>query len=154
VKRHKSFHVLSTALLHVRAGRRASWQRCDASDYARAPFAMRTTALSDESSVRREVEKLAGLRRIRLRTGAFCNPGAAAAALRLSAADVRAHFETGGHTCWDDHDIIGAKQRGVLHLSEARHSKAVLAGPRPKTTESPAVNEATTGAVPEQRRFS
>lgn len=99
--------------------------------------------------MRREVEKLAGLRRIRLRTGAFCNPGAAAAALRLSAEIVRAHFETGGHTCWDDHDIIGAK-----HHPEAGHSTAVLAGPRLKTTESAAVNEATTGAVPEQRRFS
>lgn len=67
----------------------------------------------------REVEKLAGLWRIRLRTGAFCNPGAAAAALRLSADDVRAHFETGGHTCWDDHDIIGANH---LPGSKALHS--------------------------------
>lgn len=53
------------------------------------------------------MEKLAGLRGIRLRTGALCNPGATAAALGLSPADVRAHFEDGGHVCWDDHDLIG-----------------------------------------------
>lgn len=59
----------------------------------------------------REVERLASLRRIRLRTGAFCNPGATAAALGLSPEDVRSHYEDGGHVCWDDHDLIGALHR-------------------------------------------
>jgi hypothetical protein len=57
----------------------------------------------------REVERLAGLRRIRLRTGAFCNPGACAAALGLSPEDVRSHYEDAGHVCWDARDLIGAK---------------------------------------------
>ena len=52
---------------------------------------------------------MAALRRIRLRTGAFCNPGATAAALGLSARDTRSHFEDGGHVCWDDHDLIGGR---------------------------------------------
>lgn len=56
----------------------------------------------------REVERLAGLRRIRLRTGAFCNPGATAAALGLSPEDVRSHYEDAGHVCWDARDLIGA----------------------------------------------
>jgi hypothetical protein len=56
----------------------------------------------------REVERLAGLRRIRLRTGAFCNPGATAAALGLSSEDVRSHYEDAGHVCWDARDLIGA----------------------------------------------
>ena len=59
----------------------------------------------------REVERLAGLRRIRLRAGAFCNPGATAAALGLGPEDVRSHYEDAGHVCWDARDLIGAEPR-------------------------------------------
>ena len=52
------------------------------------------------------MEKLAALNRIHLRTGAFCNPGACAAALGLAAEDVKANFEA-GHMCWDDQDVLG-----------------------------------------------
>ena len=55
----------------------------------------------------REVQKLAALSRIHLRTGAFCNPGACAAALGLSPADLQANFEA-GHVCWDEHDLMQA----------------------------------------------
>lgn len=40
-----------------------------------------------------EVEKIAGLENIQLRTGCFCNPGACQAALGLSDADVRENLE-------------------------------------------------------------
>ena len=62
----------------------------------------------------REVERLAGLRRIRLRTGAFCNPGATAAALGLGPEDVRSHYEDAGHVCWDARDLIGAETTSSL----------------------------------------
>lgn len=60
----------------------------------------------------REVEQVAGLCGIRLRTGCFCNPGACAAALGLSAEAMAANYEN-GHVCWDDTDVIdGAQRRG------------------------------------------
>lgn len=40
-----------------------------------------------------EVEKIAGLENIQLRTGCFCNPGACQAALGLTDDDVREHLE-------------------------------------------------------------
>lgn len=40
-----------------------------------------------------EVEKMAGLENIQLRTGCFCNPGACQAALGLSDEDIREHLE-------------------------------------------------------------
>lgn len=40
-----------------------------------------------------EVEKLAGLENIQIRTGCFCNPGACQTALGLSDNDVREHLE-------------------------------------------------------------
>jgi molybdenum cofactor sulfurtransferase len=52
-----------------------------------------------------EVEKLAGLYRIQLRTGCFCNPGACQVALGLSDDDVKEQLEA-GHVCWDDHDLF------------------------------------------------
>ena len=53
----------------------------------------------------REVETLAGLNGIMLRTGCFCNPGACAAALGLTGNTLRANFEA-GHICWDDQVVF------------------------------------------------
>ena len=51
------------------------------------------------------MEQLATLCGIRLRTGCFCNPGACAAAMGLTAEAMAANYE-GGHVCWDDNDVI------------------------------------------------
>ena len=59
----------------------------------------------------REVEKVAGLAGIMLRTGCFCNPGACQAYLGLSHEDVISNYEA-GHVCWDDHDIIDGRPTG------------------------------------------
>ena len=59
----------------------------------------------------REVEKVAALAGVMLRTGCFCNPGACAAHLGLSPEDVVAKFEA-GHVCWDDHDLIDGRPTG------------------------------------------
>ncbi|BFG28744.1 hypothetical protein CerSpe_150180 [Prunus speciosa] len=64
----------------------------------------------------REVEKLASLSGIQLRTGCFCNPGACAKYLGLSHLDLRSNFEA-GHVCWDDHDIIHGKPTGAVRVS-------------------------------------
>ncbi|CAL0328717.1 unnamed protein product [Lupinus luteus] len=64
----------------------------------------------------REVEKLASLSRIQLRTGCFCNPGACAKYLGLSHNDIISNTES-GHVCWDDHDIMNGKPTGAVRVS-------------------------------------
>ncbi|XP_057454448.1 molybdenum cofactor sulfurase isoform X2 [Lotus japonicus] len=64
----------------------------------------------------REVEKLASLSGIQLRTGCFCNPGACAKYLGLSHVDLITNTEA-GHVCWDDHDIINGKPVGAVRIS-------------------------------------
>ncbi|KAG2607867.1 molybdenum cofactor sulfurase-like isoform X2 [Panicum virgatum] len=64
----------------------------------------------------REVEKLACLSGIHLRTGCFCNPGACAKYLGLSHSDLVSNFEA-GHVCWDDNDIINGRPTGAVRIS-------------------------------------
>ncbi|XAR53535.1 Molybdenum cofactor sulfurtransferase [Bertholletia excelsa] len=64
----------------------------------------------------REIEKLASLSGIQLRTGCFCNPGACAKYLGLSHSDLLANIEA-GHICWDDHDIVNGKPTGAVRVS-------------------------------------
>ncbi|XP_015882118.3 molybdenum cofactor sulfurase isoform X1 [Ziziphus jujuba] len=64
----------------------------------------------------REVEKLASLSGIQLRTGCFCNPGACAKYLGLSHLDLLSNIEA-GHVCWDDHDILNGKPTGAVRVS-------------------------------------
>ncbi|KAF2317666.1 hypothetical protein GH714_039504 [Hevea brasiliensis] len=64
----------------------------------------------------REVEKLASLSGIQLRTGCFCNPGACAKYLGLSHLDLLSNLEA-GHVCWDDNDIIQGKPTGAVRVS-------------------------------------
>lgn len=63
-----------------------------------------------------EVEKLASLSGIQLRTGCFCNPGACAKYLGLSHLDLLSNLEA-GHVCWDDNDIIQGKITGAVRVS-------------------------------------
>ncbi|XP_078437514.1 molybdenum cofactor sulfurase (LOS5) (ABA3) isoform X2 [Wolffia australiana] len=64
----------------------------------------------------REVEKLATLSGIQLRTGCFCNPGACAKYLGLSHSDIMSNLEA-GHVCWDDNDILNGKPTGAVRIS-------------------------------------
>ncbi|GMY33370.1 molybdenum cofactor sulfurase isoform X2, partial [Fagus crenata] len=64
----------------------------------------------------REVEKLASLSKIQLRTGCFCNPGACAKYLGLSNLDLLSNMEV-GHVCWDDNDILNGKPTGAVRVS-------------------------------------
>ncbi|KAK3033127.1 hypothetical protein RJ639_036486, partial [Escallonia herrerae] len=63
-----------------------------------------------------EVEKLASLSGIQLRTGCFCNPGACAKYLGLSHLDILSNIEA-GHVCWDDRDILNGKPTGAVRIS-------------------------------------
>ncbi|XXG68836.1 hypothetical protein AAC387_Pa06g1841 [Persea americana] len=64
----------------------------------------------------REVEKLASLSGIQLRTGCFCNPGACSKYMGLSHSDLFSNIEA-GHVCWDDRDILNGKPTGAIRIS-------------------------------------
>ncbi|QIX00078.1 hypothetical protein AMS68_005595 [Peltaster fructicola] len=63
-----------------------------------------------------EVEKLAAVKDIRLRTGSVCNPGGIAAALDLSSADVQSNFDA-GYRCGGNNGLINGKPTGVVRIS-------------------------------------
>jgi len=63
-----------------------------------------------------EVEKLAAVRDIQLRTGGLCNPGGVAASLGLAPWEMRDNFSA-GQRCGNDNDIIRAKPTGMIRVS-------------------------------------
>lgn len=63
-----------------------------------------------------QVEKLAFVQNIQLRSGSVCNPGGTASSLGWSATDLRRHYST-GLRCGDDHDIIKGRPTGILRVS-------------------------------------
>ena len=63
-----------------------------------------------------EVEKLANIRGIQLRSGGLCNPGGIASSLRLEPWEVKENFSA-GHRCGNENDIIAGKPTGMLRVS-------------------------------------
>ncbi|KAF9206670.1 hypothetical protein BGZ49_002031 [Haplosporangium sp. Z 27] len=63
-----------------------------------------------------DVERLASMKNIHVRTGGFCNPGSMQRWLNLSADEVKKNLEA-GHVCWDDTDILNGKPTGSVRVS-------------------------------------
>lgn len=63
-----------------------------------------------------EVEKLATIRNIQIRTGGLCNPGGIASSLDLTSQDFRRNFSAGVR-CGQGGLIIGDKPTGVIRVS-------------------------------------
>lgn len=63
-----------------------------------------------------EVEKLATVQNIQLRSGTLCNPGGAASSLGWTATELRRHYSK-GLRCGDDHDILDGRPTGILRIS-------------------------------------
>ncbi|CAO2648810.1 Nn.00g097590.m01.CDS01 [Neocucurbitaria sp. VM-36] len=63
-----------------------------------------------------EVEKLAAVKDIQLRTGGLCNPGGIASSLGLAPWEMRENFSA-GQRCGNDNDIIRAKPTGMIRVS-------------------------------------
>ncbi|KAK3395886.1 putative pyridoxal phosphate binding protein [Sordaria brevicollis] len=63
-----------------------------------------------------EVEKLATLKGIHIRTGGVCNPGGIASALGLQPWEMKQNFRS-GFRCGTDNDIMGGKPTGVVRAS-------------------------------------
>lgn len=64
----------------------------------------------------KEVEQLAGMENIHIRTGCFCNPGACHYYLGLTSAEVKQNLAA-GHVCWDGHDVMNGKPTGAIRAS-------------------------------------
>jgi molybdenum cofactor sulfurtransferase len=64
----------------------------------------------------KDVERMAALSNIKLRTGCFCNPGACSDYLKLSTEEVVENNKR-GHTCWDQKDLIEGKPTGAVRIS-------------------------------------
>ncbi|KAI8927182.1 pyridoxal phosphate-dependent transferase [Entophlyctis helioformis] len=64
-----------------------------------------------------QVARLAGIHKIHLRSGCFCNPGACQSFLCLSAHDIQHNFEHHGHSCGDGIDLIQGLPTGALRVS-------------------------------------
>ncbi|KAK9372103.1 pyridoxal phosphate-dependent transferase [Lipomyces chichibuensis] len=63
-----------------------------------------------------EVESLAIVRNIHLRTGGACNPGGIATFCQLDYWEMRRNFSE-GLRCGDDHDLLGGKPTGIVRVS-------------------------------------
>ncbi|ORY12154.1 pyridoxal phosphate-dependent transferase [Clohesyomyces aquaticus] len=63
-----------------------------------------------------EVEKLAAVKSIQIRTGGLCNPGGVASSLDLAPWEMKENFSA-GQRCGNDNDIIRAKPTGMIRVS-------------------------------------
>jgi molybdenum cofactor sulfurtransferase len=63
-----------------------------------------------------EVEKLASIKDIHLRTGGLCNPGGIAKCLKLEPWEMRENFSA-GFRCGSENDILNGKPTGVIRVS-------------------------------------
>ncbi|XP_044308156.1 molybdenum cofactor sulfurase isoform X2 [Varanus komodoensis] len=63
-----------------------------------------------------QVDKLAGLYNIHMRTGCFCNTGACLQHLGISCEDVKKNLQA-GHVCGDDIDVINGNPTGSVRIS-------------------------------------
>lgn len=63
-----------------------------------------------------EVEKLAIVRKIHLRTGGLCNPGGTATYINLTPEEMRQHYAA-GYRCGSENDLINGKATGTIRVS-------------------------------------
>ncbi|RIA84860.1 molybdenum cofactor sulfurase [Glomus cerebriforme] len=63
-----------------------------------------------------ELERLASVNNIHIRTGVLCNPGSVARWMKLNSKDIIDSFES-GKTCHDDQDIWNGKLTGAVRIS-------------------------------------
>lgn len=63
-----------------------------------------------------EIEKLASVKSIHIRSGTLCNPGGTASLLGLSNDEMEANYKA-GQRCGDENDVMQGKPTGALRLS-------------------------------------
>lgn len=63
-----------------------------------------------------EVERLASIKNIQIRSGTLCNPGGTAVNLGWTGVDMLRHYSA-GMRCGDSHDIMDERPTGILRVS-------------------------------------
>ena len=63
-----------------------------------------------------EVEKLASIKNIQIRTGGLCNPGGVASFLNLQPWETKRNYST-GYRCGNEDDVMETKPTGMIRLS-------------------------------------
>ena len=63
-----------------------------------------------------EVERMANIKDIQLRSGGLCNPGGVASSLNLAPWEMKRNFSA-GHRCGNENDIVGGKPTGMMRAS-------------------------------------
>lgn len=63
-----------------------------------------------------EVERLAAVKDIQIRSGSLCNPGGTSSSLGWTGTDLRRQYSS-GLRCGDDHDVMDGRPTGVLRVS-------------------------------------
>ncbi|KAH8428508.1 putative molybdenum cofactor sulfurase protein (HxB) [Aspergillus melleus] len=63
-----------------------------------------------------EVERLASVKKIQIRSGTLCNPGGAAGSLGWTGPDMIRHYSN-GLRCGDDNDLMDGRPTGILRAS-------------------------------------
>ncbi|TKA27753.1 hypothetical protein B0A50_04854 [Salinomyces thailandicus] len=117
----KQLREILASMRHANGERVAMIYKSEASDYSDSTtqgpivaFNLRNSKGSWVSST--EVEKLASVKDIHLRTGGVCNPGGIAQSLGLAPWEMRENFSA-GHRCGSENDIMNGKPTGVLRVS-------------------------------------
>lgn len=63
-----------------------------------------------------EVEKLASVKNIHIRTGGLCNPGGVESWIGLEPWEIEQNY-IAGHRCWDEQDVMHGKPTGAIRVS-------------------------------------
>jgi molybdenum cofactor sulfurtransferase len=87
-----------------------------AMDKSKVLSLLSTSAIAEAWVSNTEVEKLATIKNIHLRTGGLCNPGGVASALGLAPWEMKRNFSA-GQRCGNDNDVLEGKPTGVIRVS-------------------------------------
>ncbi|MCJ1318018.1 hypothetical protein MMC15_003345 [Xylographa vitiligo] len=106
-------HGNGTLVCHIYEDRKSSY-KTTSSQGATVAFNLRDSWGAWASIT--EVEKLAAIKNIHLRSGGLCNPGGVASSLGLKPWEMRRNFSA-GQRCGNENDIMDGMPTGMLRLS-------------------------------------
>ncbi|KAJ0414680.1 molybdenum cofactor sulfurase [Aspergillus carlsbadensis] len=117
----KQLHQRMTALRHYNGARVCELYMSPNSEYGnpltQGPILAFNLRNSHKMWVgKSEVERLASIKNIQIRSGTLCNPGGTAMSLGWTGADMLRHYSA-GMRCGDDNDIMDDRPTGILRVS-------------------------------------